>query len=136
MLRSEFVERTGFEPMGREYEEIEAEYMASDEDKDTFCKRWKKQGGIERLIRIRARRIEELESNVTTILNEQEKKVRRLESEIMALREANESLRNMAEDWMRKASDQNERAERAESELNRIKGMIRSLVKMSELEEQ
>ena len=62
MMKSEFVERTGFEPTAAEYAEIEAEYMGTDVDKDRFCKEWKKSGGIQRLMRLRARRIEELES--------------------------------------------------------------------------
>lgn len=62
MMKSEFTERTGFEPTEAEYREIEAEYMGCDIDKDEFCKTWKKQGGIQRLMRLRARRIEELEA--------------------------------------------------------------------------
>lgn len=58
MMKSEFIERTGFEPTEAEYREIEAEYMGCDIDKDEFCKTWKKQGGVQRLMRLRARRIE------------------------------------------------------------------------------
>lgn len=64
MMKSEFIERTGFEPTADEYEEIEREYMGTDVDKDIFCKQWKKAGGVERLMRLRARRIEELEAEV------------------------------------------------------------------------
>lgn len=64
MMKSEFIERTGFEPTADEYEQIEQEYMGTDIDKDTFCKQWLKQGGIQRLSRMRARRIEELEAEV------------------------------------------------------------------------
>lgn len=64
MMRSEFIERTGFEPTTAEYEEIENEYMGTDIDKNEFCKMWKKQGGAERLMRIRARRIEDLEAQL------------------------------------------------------------------------
>ena len=64
MMKSEFIERTGFEPTATEYAEIEAEYMGTDIDKDQFCKEWKKQGGVERLMRRRAYRIEELEAEV------------------------------------------------------------------------
>lgn len=38
--------------------------MGCDVDKDQFCKEWKKNGGIQRLMRLRARRIEELEAEV------------------------------------------------------------------------
>lgn len=64
MMKSEFIERVGFEPTAAEYEEIEAEYMGCDIDKDQFCKEWKKNGGIQRLMRLRARRIEELEAEL------------------------------------------------------------------------
>lgn len=64
MMRSEFIERVGFEPTAAEYEEIEAEYMGTDIDKDQFCKEWKKNGGVQRLMRLRARRIEELEAEI------------------------------------------------------------------------
>lgn len=42
MMMSEFIERVGFEPTVAEYQEIEAEYMGCDVDKDKFCKDWKK----------------------------------------------------------------------------------------------
>lgn len=64
MMKSEFIERVGFEPTAVEYAEIEAEYMGCDVDKGQFCKEWKKNGGIQRLMRLRARRIEELEAEV------------------------------------------------------------------------
>jgi hypothetical protein len=63
-MKSEFMDRTGFEPTEAEYRDIEAEYMGCDIDKDEFCKQWKKQGGIQRMMRLRARRIEELESQL------------------------------------------------------------------------
>lgn len=64
MMKSEFIERVGFEPTAAEYAEIEAEYMGCDIDKDQFCKEWKKNGGVQRLMRLRARRIEELEDEL------------------------------------------------------------------------
>lgn len=64
MMKSEFIERVGFEPTAAEYAEIEAEYMGCDTDKDQFCKEWKKNGGVRRLMRLRARRIEELEAEL------------------------------------------------------------------------
>lgn len=64
MMKSEFIERVGFEPTAAEYAEIEQEYMGCDVDKDKFCKDWKKNGGIQRLCRMRARRIEELEAEI------------------------------------------------------------------------
>lgn len=64
MMKSEFIERTGFEPTTEEYEQIEQEYMGTDIDKVQFCKQWVKQGGIQRISRQRVRRIEELEAEV------------------------------------------------------------------------
>lgn len=64
MMMSEFIERVGFEPTAAEYQETEREYMGCDVDKDQFCKEWKKNGGIQRLMRLRARRIEELEAEL------------------------------------------------------------------------
>ena len=44
--------------------------MGCDIDKDEFCKTWKKQGGIQRLMRLRARRIEELEAELVKEKND------------------------------------------------------------------
>ena len=46
MLITEFIQRTGFYPSESVYREIEAEYLQSDLDKDAFCKKWVKNGGI------------------------------------------------------------------------------------------
>lgn len=67
MMMCEFIEKTGFEPTAAEYADIEAEYMGCDIDKDKFCKQWVKNGGIQRLSRIRVRRIEELEQQLATM---------------------------------------------------------------------
>lgn len=66
MMKSEFIERVKFEPTAEEYVEIENEYMGCDIDKDEFCKMWKKNGGIERLMRLRARKIEELQAEIVS----------------------------------------------------------------------
>ena len=66
MMMCEFIERTGFEPTAAEYQQIEAEYMGCDIDKDKFCRDWKRNGGIQRLSRMRIRRIEELEQQLAT----------------------------------------------------------------------
>ena len=64
MMKSEFIEEVGFVPTADEYAEIEAEYMGTDIGKDQFCKEWKKNGGVQRLMRLRVRRIEELETEL------------------------------------------------------------------------
>lgn len=105
MMKSEFIERTGFEPTEAEYREIEAEYMGCDIDKDEFCKTWKKQGGIQRLMRLRARRIEELEAELVKEKNDHDRmdaqyceKINRLNdeknSELDILKHDNEVLKS------------------------------------------
>lgn len=42
MTKQEFIERVNVNVNDSEYEHIEAVYMASDVDKDTFCKMWVK----------------------------------------------------------------------------------------------
>ena len=49
MTQQEFEQRTGFVTTPEIYAEIENEYMASELDKDMFCKVWVKQGGIEEI---------------------------------------------------------------------------------------
>jgi hypothetical protein len=85
MMMSEFIERTKFEPTAAEYADIESEYMGCDIDKDAFCKRWVKNGGVQRLCRIRARRIEELEAeteSLKVLLSKYEANARELENQI------------------------------------------------------
>lgn len=74
MMMSEFIERTGFEPTAEEYKDIEAEYMGCDVHKAIFCKQWKRNGGIQRLSRMRVRRIEELEQRLATVQAQADKR--------------------------------------------------------------
>ena len=49
MLLKEFAERTGFEPTYKYFfEVIHPEYMQTDQDKDEFCRQWKRKGGFQR----------------------------------------------------------------------------------------
>ena len=57
MMRSEFIERTGFEPTAKEYAEIEESYNDFDGDKDQFCRFWKKN----ELTKVAKARLQELE---------------------------------------------------------------------------
>lgn len=45
MMMSEFIERTGFQPLPFEYEKIEAAYYDFDGDKDAFCRAFVKADG-------------------------------------------------------------------------------------------
>ncbi len=42
MTKQEFTERTGYQPTAQEFETINNIYMATDDDKDTFCANWVK----------------------------------------------------------------------------------------------
>ena len=44
MMKHEFEDRVGVTVSAYEYANIESAYMACDEDKDTFCKRWVNSG--------------------------------------------------------------------------------------------
>ena len=67
MMRSEFIERTGFDPTAEEYHEIEDQYMESDLDKDKWCAKWKRDGGIIRYANARRKHAEELERTLASV---------------------------------------------------------------------
>lgn len=132
MMKSEFIERTGFEPTEAEYREIEAEYMGCDIDKDEFCKTWKKQGGIQRLMRLRARRIEELEAELVKEKNDHDRmdaqyceKNNRLNdeknSELDILKHDNEVLKSNQKGIADQLVKESERANEAERKLAVLK---------------
>ena len=132
MMKSEFTERTGFEPTEAEYREIEAEYMGCDIDKDEFCKTWKKQGGIQRLMRLRARRIEELEAELVKEKNDYDRmdaqyceKINRLNdeknSELNILKHDNEVLKSNQKRIADQLVKESERANEAERKLAVLK---------------
>lgn len=101
MMMSEFIERTKFEPTTAEYAEIEAEYMGCDIDKDKFCKEWVKNGGIQRLSRIRARRIEELETQLATQQKRSEEYELELNQALTRVRREREMVKMELEDLKR-----------------------------------
>ena len=132
MMKSEFTERTGFEPTEAEYREIEAEYMGCDIDKDEFCKIWKKQGGIQRLMRLRARRIEELKAELVKEKNDYDRmdtqyceKINRLNdeknSELDILKHDNEVLKSNQKRIADQLVKESERANEAERKLAVLK---------------
>ncbi len=132
MMKSEFIERTGFEPTEAEYREIEAEYMGCDIDKDEFCKTWKKQGGIQRLMRLRARRIEEIEAELVKEKNDHDRmdaqyceKINRLNdeknSELDILKHDNEVLKSNQKGIADQLVKESERANEAERKLAVLK---------------
>ena len=64
MMLSEFVERTGFEPLPFEYEKIEAAYYDFDGDKDAFCKAFVEGDGERKIYQARAAEIDRLNGKI------------------------------------------------------------------------
>ena len=64
MMLSEFVERTGFEPMHAEYAKIEAAYYNFNGDKDAFCAAFVAGDGEKKIYQARAAEIERLNGKI------------------------------------------------------------------------
>jgi hypothetical protein len=64
MMLSEFVERTGFEPMPAEYAKIEEAYCSFNGDKDAFCKAFVDGDGEKKIYQARAAEIERLNGKI------------------------------------------------------------------------
>lgn len=144
MMMSEFIERTGFEPTGEEYRAIEDEYMGCNEDKDSFCKNWKKNGCVQRLMRTRARKIEQLESNVRVAeresaymkgernkfraeFHEAERRISNLEAENESLKASLTTLAEADAQWKKIVQDletQVAEYKKAEEQLKAVKNLI------------
>ena len=64
MMLSEFVERTGFEPLPFEYEKIEQAYYDFDGGKDAFCKAFVEGDGERKIYQARAAEIDRLNGKI------------------------------------------------------------------------
>lgn len=64
MMMSEFIERTGFQPMPQEYAKIEEAYYNFDGDKDAFCRTFVEQDGERKVYQARATEIDRLNSRI------------------------------------------------------------------------
>lgn len=64
MMLSEFVERTGFEPMPAEYAKIEEAYCKFDGDKDAFCMAFVHGDGEKKIYQARAAEIDRLNGKI------------------------------------------------------------------------
>lgn len=64
MMLSEFVERTGFEPMPAEYAKIEEAYCGFNGDKDAFCKAFVAGDGEKKIYQARAAVIDRLNGKI------------------------------------------------------------------------
>ena len=64
MMMSEFIERTGFQPMAQEYAKIEEAYYNFDGGKDAFCQAFVKADGEKQVYQARAAEIDCLNSRI------------------------------------------------------------------------
>ena len=107
MLQQEFEERVGFTVTSDCYHEcIEPEYDASKLEKDEWCKQWKKDHGIQRAYSWMAKRVEELEKQVSEIDNIKADNAAK-EQEIKQLRIENDTISNCLEARNKQLSDLN-----------------------------
>ena len=104
MMRSEFIERTGYEPDFEEYGFIEESYYEFNGNKDEFCKAWlkdKKDGHWEKELMLR-RKMEEMEKANRAKIQEMEENLSfyrpyfdRSRQFAKQLEEANEKLQRL-----------------------------------------
>ena len=102
MTIQEFTDRTGFAPTESYYHSvIEPEYMASNIEKDDWCKQWKKNGGIQKAYDAICKdaaankmKVDAYEKRITFLQNKEAE----LTEEVEALRDENEALRNDRKD--------------------------------------
>lgn len=64
MMMSEFIERTGFQPLAFEYEKIEEAYYNFDGNKDDFCRAFVQADGEKKVYQARAAEIERLNGKI------------------------------------------------------------------------
>ena len=64
MMMSEFIERTGFQPLPFEYEKIETAYYDFDGDKDAFCRAFVQADGEKKVYQARAAEIDRLNGKI------------------------------------------------------------------------
>lgn len=86
MTKTEFVERTGFEPTADEYATIERMYYEFDGDKDAFCKAFVARGDEKLIYHHRAELIAELKSLLVETEKEYKAKLIKLEKELALVR--------------------------------------------------
>ena len=96
MLQSEFEERVGFTVTSDCYHQfIEPEYNVSKLEKDEWCKKWKKDQGIQRAYSWMAKRVEELEKfteEMGNVFADNEAKVQEIDDLKTSLESVSDSL--------------------------------------------
>jgi hypothetical protein len=123
MIKEEFDKLVNFETRYEEYQEIEAEYTGTDIDKVKFAVQWKKNGGIERIYRLRTRRIEELEAGLKSM-------ERNLNEEIFRIEESQRSYSEMCNERITALTQERdswkEKCEAMAAEYNRVEKIAKA----------
>lgn len=86
MMLSEFVERTGFEPLPFEYAKIEEAYCRYDGDKDAFCMAFVSGDGEKKIYQARAAEIERLNGKILEMDRDTKKAGEEYEKQLAFLR--------------------------------------------------
>jgi hypothetical protein len=109
MMKEEFEKLAGFDVSYDEFKEIEAEYMATDIDKEKFVVDWKKNDGIGRVSRLRIRSIEVLSSKIQALtrnynlaLEREENKDGEHEAELERWKKDKADADSVADHWREK----------------------------------
>lgn len=114
MTIQEFIERTGFAPTDDYYHSvIEPEYMASSEnDKDKWCKQWKKNGGIQKAYDALREQAANDYAKVLSLENE----VKDLKEQLSRLKVMNDSQSQIIRDEREKLFNANQANEKLNNE--------------------
>jgi hypothetical protein len=127
MMKEEFEKLAGFSVNYEEYKEIEADYMATDIDKVRFVKDWKKNDGIDRISRLRIRKIEELseklrclESNYMSAKELECRKDIEHKAELEKLVEAKAHADRIEKDWINRYKDISQKYEELKKAIKTI----------------
>ena len=110
MTQQEFTQRTGFYPTAKQFCSIHEQYMESDNDKDAFCKEWKRKGGVEEYSKANALAVANLGIELITTKTELNEQI------VRAYR--------IAEDWREKFNLANSRAKELEEEIQKLQGVL------------
>lgn len=114
MTIQEFTDRTGFAPTESYYHSvIEPEYMASSEnDKDKWCKQWKKNGGIQKAYDALRKEVSDYYANIQAL----EFEVKYLKEKASQLNELNNNQSQIIRDEREKLFNANQANEKLNNE--------------------
>lgn len=99
MMKSEFIERTKYEPTAEEYHYIEESYYELDGDKDQFCKQWlkdKKSGAWAKEYRLR-KMVDDTKAEMQKKIDEQEENLQWYREQYEEFRTLKNQMRGIRE---------------------------------------